>query len=204
MFAIAPIVEGHGEIEAVPVLLRRIFIEMLGSPEVDVLRPIRIPRSKLVRHADLLRAISLADLKLKDVSAQHRLILVLFDADDDLPCRLAPDLLQRITTDRPELDVTLVLATPEYETWFVAAAESLTDYLDLKANDIPDDPEVIRAKKAWLQHHFRGRYTETIEQPALTARMDLQKCRSRSASFDKLCRELERRFELRSPTEAQP
>jgi hypothetical protein len=37
-------------------------------------------------------------------------------------------------------------------------------------------------------------YAETVDQPRLTAAMDLQMCRERSKSFDKLCRELEKRL----------
>jgi hypothetical protein len=192
--AIAPVVEGHGEVEAVPVLIRRIGSEICGRTNLNVLRPIRVPRTKLVKPLDLRRAVTLADLKLKDVAAERRFILVMFDADDDLACQVGPALLGTIHDERPDLDVALVLAVPEYETWFVAAAPSLTDYLDVIAVEIPSNPEAVGAKKAWVRRYFRGSYTETIEQPALTARMDLNLCRSQSASFDKLCRELEKRF----------
>jgi hypothetical protein len=59
---------------------------------------------------------------------------------------------------------------------------------------IPEDPEGQRAGKAWVQKRYRGvKYSETVDQPAMTMRMDLSLCRSRSPSFDKLCRELEKR-----------
>jgi len=41
---------------------------------------------------------------------------------------------------------------------------------------------------------LHGRYAETIDQVRLTTAMDLNLCRSRSKSFDKLCRELEKRL----------
>jgi hypothetical protein len=48
--------------------------------------------------------------------------------------------------------------------------------------------------KAWIEQRFKGtRYSETQDQPAMTLVMDLNLCRTRSPSFDKLCRELERR-----------
>lgn len=194
-FSIAPIVEGHGDTQAVPVLLRRLFAELFEGHFVHVLPPIRIPKSKLIKPAELTRAVSLADLKLKGMQSERRLILILFDADEDPACVLAPRLLLGVQNERPDVDIALVLAVPEFETWFVAAAESLQDYVDLTAREIPADVEAAGIKKAWLQQHFRGRYTETIEQPALTARMDLNQCRARSRSFDKLCRELEKRVE---------
>lgn len=195
-FAVASVVEGHGDVEAVPILLRRILAEIIGRSDVNVLRPIRVPRSKLTKPAELLRAISLARLKLQHAGADRHLVLVIFDADSDLACELAPSLLKQAQSERPDVDIAIVLPVAEYETWFVAAAESLSDYLDVTAAEIPSNPETAGSKKAWLISHFRGRYTETVEQPALTARMDLSKCRSRSPSFDKLCRELEKRLVL--------
>jgi hypothetical protein len=192
--AIAPIVEGHGEIQAVPILLRRILGELFDEPDVNVLRPIRIPRSKLIKPVELVRAISLADLKLNDVESEHRWVLVVFDADENAACELGPQISANALSGRPDVDVAVVLAVPEYETWFVASAESLNEYIDVDVAAIPAEPEASGAKKAWLQRHFRGRYTETIEQPALTARMNLTLCRTRSASFDKLCREVAKRL----------
>jgi hypothetical protein len=190
---IAPIVEGHGDARAVPILLRRIFAELFHGSFVEVLPPIRVPKSKLIKPAEMMRAVSLADLKLREKRAPQRLILVIFDADQDPACELAPRLLTNVYAERQDLDVAVVLAVPEFETWFIAAAESLTTYLDLEGSEIPDDVDEAGLKKAWLQQHFRSRYTETIEQPALTARMDLDRCRARSHSFDKLCRELAKR-----------
>lgn len=192
---VAPIVEGHGEVEAVPLLLRRIWTELLGGEYVRVLPPIRIPRSKLIDFEQLAKAVELANLKLKDAASGDRpLILVLFDADEDAACTLGPTLLEQIRLARPDLDVAVVLPVAEFETWFVAAAESLSDYLTVSNEAIPLDPEAAGVKKAWLQRNFRGKYTETIEQPALTAKFDLRACRARSRSFDKLCRELEKRL----------
>jgi hypothetical protein len=84
----------------------------------------------------------------------------------------------------------------EYETWFVAAAESLGQYLELSSDEaIPDDPEGARFGKGWIEHRFKGpKYSPTLDQPAMTARMDLEQCRRRSASFDKLCRDLAQRL----------
>lgn len=191
---VAPIVEGHGETAAVPILIRRIYSELFGL-DVQVLRPIRVPRAKLIKPQELVRAISLADLKLRAMEATRAFVLIMFDADEDLACEVAPALLEQMQRERPDVDMALILPVPEYETWFVAAAESLRDYLDLDSGEIPRTPEPLKLKKAWIQSRFRGRYTETIEQPALTARMDLSACRARSASFDKLCRELEKRTE---------
>ena len=48
MIAIYPIVEGHGEVHAVPVLFRRIAFEICRRYDVQVLRPHRVPRGRMV------------------------------------------------------------------------------------------------------------------------------------------------------------
>jgi len=194
---VVPIVEGHGEVEAVPILLRRIGLELPDGQYIEVLKPIRWPRSKLMKHEELRRAVGLAVLKLAAPSASEPrpLVLILLDAHEDCPRIKAPQLLKHAHTADPSVDVACVLANVEYETWFVAAAESLGDFLSLPpAQEIPPAPEATRSGKGWVDRHFKGtKYSETVDQPAMTARMDLSLCRKRSPSFDKLCRELEHR-----------
>lgn len=123
------------------------------------------------------------------------MVLVLIDANSDQPCVLGPRLLKDAMESRPDVDVACVLANLEFETWFVAAADSLRDFLDFPADSpSPLDPEQKRSGKGWIQKHFKGpKYSETLDQPRMTAKMDLALCRERAASFDKLCRELEAR-----------
>lgn len=192
---VAPIVEGHGEYNAVRTLLERVWCELLGGEFIEVIRPIRWPRSKLVKKDELIKVVKLAALKLQPVSADPCLILVLIDAETDAPCAKGPELLGYAQGARLDFDIACVLANVEYETWFVAAADSLRKYLKLPAPDeLPEEPEQSRFGKAWVERHFHGNYSETIEQPAMTATMDLALCRERSPSFDKLCRDLERRL----------
>lgn len=199
--SVAPIVEGHGEVAAAPLLLRRIWTEVVGGEYMEVLRPIRDKRNKLAANKDnaLCNAINLAARKLDELPAvapQPGLILVLLDADRDLPCQLAPELSRTAHDCRSDRDISCVIANVEYETWFVAAADSLDDYLNVPADD-PSvrRPEAGRCGKKWIERHFRGvRYSPTVDQPRMTARMDLGLCRQRSPSFDKLCRELQRRL----------
>ena len=61
---IQPIVEGHGEVTAVPVLLRRLRDEAKAFA-IDVNKPIRRRRSQLVEEAQLRRSIQLARLLLQ-------------------------------------------------------------------------------------------------------------------------------------------
>lgn len=194
---VAPIVEGHGEDLAVRTLVQRIWHEIVGGQYVDVLKPIRRPRSKLSQKEELGKAVDLAVRKLRAASTpiDPALVLVLVDRDPDAepPCLLGPRLLGYAREARSDARIACVVANIEYETWFAAAAESLGSHLNLDPREtVCEDPEERRLGKSWVQQRFRGpKYSETIDQPAMTARMDLNLCRKRSPSFDKLCRELE-------------
>jgi hypothetical protein len=191
--AVYPVVEGHGEVESVGILLRRVWTELLHQEYVEVLHPHRVPRSKIVKADEIRRAIELGRRKLEVArNVERRMVLVLLDADDDVPCVLAPQIQGSIGS--PGIDVSIVIANAEYETWFVGAAESLEDLL-LLPDPPPTAPEVDRCRKRWIEVRMRSRqYSETVDQPRLTARMDPALCRDRCPSFDKLCRELQARI----------
>ncbi len=195
---IAPIVEGDGEVAAIRILLQRIWTELLGGEHADVKRPILRKRDRLIREQfnELSDGIEFAVRMLAEEGSDPGLILVLVDAEDDMACELGPELLKRARNCRPDADVACVIANRCYETWFVAAASSLSKYLDL-TNDpvLPENPELTAQRKDWIAQRIRGvKYSEPVDMPRLTAAMDLKLCRSRSPSFDKLCRELEARL----------
>jgi len=192
---VIPVVEGHGEVESVRLLIERIVHELIGRGTVEVLQPIRRRRGNLVKQQEIERAVEFAARKLGTSGEEaNDLILVLLDADDDCPAELAPLLVEWASAARRDRDTVCVLAKREFETWFVAAAASLGERLDLP-DALPDDPEHTGQGKAWIQRPFSGvQYSPSIDQPGLTARMDLALCRARSPSFDKLCREIEKRL----------
>jgi len=196
---VAPIVEGHGEQAAAPLLIRRIWTEILGSPgAIEVLQPIRQPRGRLVtKPAELERAVRLAGHKLaaRAEPNDQQAVLLLLDADEDPACSLGPGLRRSLDeAAMGRVSALCVLAVVEYETWFVGAARSLASRLapGMLVEDVAD-PEGRRLRKKWIAERLTGRrYSETLDQPALTALMDLATCRARCPSFDKLCRELSR------------
>ena len=65
---VASIVEGHGEVASLPILLERLWYELLQRHEsIEIVRPpIRQPRDRLARNKDdaLTRAVALAAAKL--------------------------------------------------------------------------------------------------------------------------------------------
>jgi hypothetical protein len=129
---ILPIVEGQGDNASVRNLLWRTW-NMLGGAHAEVLQPIRRSRGKFLKEEDqdLPHAVLLAALKL--IQAGGGLILILVDAEDD--CRqlgsLGPLLLRRAKAVRGDMDISCVIANTMFETWFVAAAESLGTYLKI-------------------------------------------------------------------------
>lgn len=192
--AVVPIVEGHGDALSVGILIRRLWSEFLQGDSVDVLKAIRRPRSKLVQEDELKRAVRLASSKLRLRGCDRSLIVLMADADEDAPCLLGPELFRWANEVDAATDVICVLPNPEYETWFIGAAESLGRYLDLESALPAPNPEQRRLGKAWIQRAFREtKYSETVDQPRLTASMDLRVCRANCPSFDRLVRKLERR-----------
>jgi hypothetical protein len=193
------IVEGHGEVEAVPLMIRRIAHAIDPGLAVKVVQSFRVPRSKLLKPGELERSVELAARR-----AAGGAVLILLDCDDDCPAALGPELLARAKRSRPGLAVSVVLAKREFEAWFLAAAESLRGHRGLREDlESPADPEGIRGAKEWLTARMAGsrRYVETLDQSALAACFDLITAR-RAASFDKLYRDvfrLLRELEVRGP-----
>ncbi len=147
------IIEGRGEEQAVPTLLRRIQQTLRPDIQLNVLRPIRVSRHKIVKPNELERAVELAARQ----STPPRAILILVDADDDPPCTLGPELLQRAKAARSDVSIGVVLAKREFETWFLAAIESLSGRRGLPMDLQPiADVESISDAKGKLKSLAHG------------------------------------------------
>jgi len=195
VLTIAPIVEGHGEVQAIRTLLQRAAASFESDCVVDVLQPIRVSKFKIIADdVELLRAIDLAKLKLSTRDQSGSVLLVL-DADRDAACVLGPRFRDLVRHERGHVDFFCVIAVIEYETWLVAGANSLDQLLVPGFREaIPPDPEGARCGKGWIEQFFSGRkYSETVDQARLTARFDLEQARLAAPSFDRLCRELAKR-----------
>ena len=182
------IVEGHGDVKAVPILIRRVASNLYPELGVDTPHPIRISRSKVVQEGELEQVVELAARNIRGQGA----IFILLDSDDDCPARLGPELLCRALEARSDLPIAVVLAKYEFEAWFLAAAKSLRGQRGLKNNlQPPNNPEEIRGAKEWLSQRREGTgtYSPTVDQPGLTARFDLAQARH-ADSFDKCYRDI--------------
>ena len=184
------IVEGHGEVETVPILIRRIALDLYPELPIVIERPIRTPRNLVVKTNELERRIELAAQKIGGQGA----IFIILDSDGDCPAELGPALLHRASQARSDLPIAVVIAKNEFEAWFLAAAASLRGRRGLK-NDIhpPNDPEAVRDAKGWLDRQMENNesYSETTDQPALAALFDIEQAR-RADSFDKCYRDIVR------------
>jgi hypothetical protein len=181
------IVEGHGEEQAVPILLRRFASERLDPPRaLESPAMLRVSKDKLKKTGELERSVELVARKLGGRGA----ILVLLDADDDPTCKLGPELLERARAARSDLTIGVVLANRAFEAWFLASIESLAGFRGLPAAPKSIvDPERKRDAKGQLAELLGRRYSETLDQPAFTAKLDLDMAR-RAPSFDKCYREI--------------
>jgi len=199
---IYPMVEGHGEVAAAPVLLRRLLAEA-QCHGIDIGRPIRRTQSQLRSKEGIQAGVRLALLQPDCVA-----VVILFDGEDDCPKELAATVRAwaREAAEGKPCDV--VIAYREYETWFLAALESLRGQYGIPPNaTAPVNPESKRDAKGALEEFMPAdrAYSETGDQPAMSAVFDMGLAHRRNRSFRKLVKAVgEVLVQLRQPVPAWP
>lgn len=175
---IAPIVEGHGEVYAIPGLLRRVCGEFFGRYDVTVRKPWRSPRGKISKVSELS---GIVEALLREANTGA---VVIFDQDDDdCVVEVARDLQAGFAST----DLQVVLACREFEAWFLAGIESLRTHRSvLDSAQFSSDPEAPRDAKGKLSRQMRESYKETLHQPAFVDIVNLEDIRLRSRSFRRL------------------
>jgi len=180
---IQPIVEGDGEVNAVPVLLRRLR-DLANAYPLDVNSPIRRPRADLVRQDGIRKAVRLAR-KQQDCAA----ILIVYDSDDDCPKDLAPQVQAWGQAEVSPLPCYVVMPAREFEAWFLATIESLRGVRRI-LNDATShpDPESRRGATEELRKRMQPNrsYSKPVDQPALAARFDMEMAYRRCRSFRRM------------------
>lgn len=203
MGRIAIVAEGKGEEAALPVLIRRIAGE-LGC------------------HADMAKPVSAGGGTISDEKLSYYIrlaagnagpdgvVLVCFDSEDELPCISGPRLATRVTQVYVPCPLFVQLAYREYETWFVAAAESLARKGKLIPSAAPPaDPMAMRSAKDWLSNHMAGSmtYKETTDQASFSALFDMNVARERCPSFARfyrICEEMLTHTAKQPPDQSRP
>jgi hypothetical protein len=192
------IVEGYGEVQAAPVLVRRLASWLAPDILLAIPKPLRIGRQKIVKPGELERVIEF----MARAAGPRAPLLVLLDADEGCPKAMAPDLLARARAARSDREIAIVLAKFEFESWFLAALSSLSNLRTLRPGlQPPADPESVRGAKEYLGREMTSGYSETLDQPAFAAAMDLHAAR-RADSFDKLVRDVGRLLGVDYPPRA--
>ena len=198
MVYIAPIVEGHGEIEALPALLHRIRGSLRTSTALQINTPIRIKSGSFLNDTIYFeRHVAFAAAK---ATQRHGSVFILLDCDDysHCPAQLGPQLLRNATAVRSDVPVFVALAPREYETWFLAAAHSLRGVAGLPDSlEPPPNLERIRDAKGWLSERMPGKYDPIRHQALFSKRMDLGAART-VQSFDRLYLYMARLLEMES------
>jgi hypothetical protein len=181
-----PIVEGHGEVQAVPILLRRIAGEA-GDPfvAIGVNPPIRVKAGSFINDQEYFgRYVSLAAEKARQAAG---IVVILLDCEDDCAAELGPRLAAQARAVRADVTTLVCLAVREYETWFLAAALSLRGQGGLPVNlEPPPDAERIRNAKGWLSQRMPGKYDPIVHQSSFTSVFDLDAAKHGSRSFVRL------------------
>lgn len=177
MAYVASIVEGHGEVDALPTLLRRISQAEAPEQTLDVNQPIRIKSGSYLNDEDYFRRYTL--LAAAKASQSHGFVLILLDCEDQCPAQLGPTLLARAQAVRNDVSYLVVLAYREFESWFLAAARSLRGYRGLPADlEPPHSADDIRNAKGWLGERMELPYDPVIHQIEFCRIFDLQQARS--------------------------
>jgi hypothetical protein len=205
-YVVVPIVEGKGEVEAVPILIQRwLAFRRYQNVEVHVDGPVRAPgRGAItVPHNDqdelgIEYYIGHASRRRPDA------ILVVLDADEDCPATLGAELLARARRVVPDgFPISVVVANREYEAWFLAALASLKfrrainrDESSPEIRPLParvDIEAIADCKKRVAEWILGTRYKETTHQRSLTEILPFTPAViRRSRSFRKLLKDLDR------------
>lgn len=184
MAYIASIVEGHGEIEALPALLHRLAAPLGLSSTLRVAPPIRVKSGSFLHDQEYFRRhVELAASKAINYGGA---VLILLDCDDQCPAELGPALLARAQSVRKDVRFLVSLAYREFETWFIAAADSLRGKFGLPEDLLrPERFESIRDAKGWLGKHMPNGYDPLRHQHLMAKAIDLDQARS-AKSLDRL------------------
>lgn len=196
MGILVPVVEGDGEVEAVPVLIRRL-LALRERFEFQVARPKNAHGcGNLTKAGGIERFVELAFRE-----RQCAGVLVLMDTDEKnvCPVEMAKEFTERIRLRGVRHPVAIVLAKREYEAWFLASIETIVGKDINGRPGLPQtvrfdrDVEELRGVKGWISRNLPGTriYKETEDQAPMTEHIDLSLAASRSRSFQRFCNSID-------------
>ncbi len=174
------IVEGEGDLKAVPELLRRILHHHQHF-EVEVLAHKRGDLPKI--HANFDNVFKMA---IKEEAAI--LLLIDFDCKDcNCVAQSAAEFYAKAHALRPTWAFKVAFMVKEFETLFLANPTATRKVLkDIPATtDFPASPESVRGAKEWLSKSMPSgiAYKETVHQVKIVSQLDLDHLREHSPSY---------------------
>ena len=192
MPTIVPVVEGAGDVAALPGLLTRILLEKYNRADVIVAQG----KSKVVAANGRMKLESKLEQFLQHAhnKPECAAILVLLDADDDCPVTVANQLSQRCEQYRSICPVQVVYADRSYESWFLASLDTIRGQGDIPGTiSIQTPVESINNPKQWLTEQMPSgqAYKETAHQAPFSRLIDVELAYHNSRSFRRLCHALE-------------
>lgn len=187
---IVPIVEGDGEVTAVPVLLHRLLRD---SNELGL--QIAAPKNahgsgNLTKDGGVERFVRYAWIEPGCAA-----VIIIIDGDAaDCAMTLGKSLAERIRKLRGPKPVAVVVANREYEAWFLASLPSMAGKQIAEALTLPEHlllnvhPEKMRNVKGWITRQLPSgkSYKETEHQASMTRLIDLGLARASSRSFRRI------------------
>lgn len=182
------IVEGPGDEKAAPILVRKI-LEQHGHYDV-VLRPAQ-------RRGEYPAVAKSFDNFFLAATKERAPILWIMDFDNkgyDCPYREASNLSERANQLHPDWPIAFAFLVKEFETLFLHdEAATRAVFADIpKQVAFPEQPERIRGAKEWLsEKRPKGSaYKESVHQQKITAHLNIDLLRQKSADFAHLERSL--------------
>lgn len=181
MAHIGLVVEGAGDQQAFPVLLRK-HLNAISRDDVVLARPINTKgRGRLLKQGELERFVRLAATEPGAAG-----VAILCDSNSNPPDELRAELTTRCEQLGFAVPVSPCLAVREFENWIVASAETVAGV------ELPlEECEGRGAEATIRQWRAPAKYVKPLHQAGLAARIDLDRARARCPSLDRTLRDFE-------------
>ena len=178
---VATIVEGHGDLEAVSILIRKVAESLDASRTVKMPIELRSSKGRMRNEQAFLKSLEIV----RRYVGSGGSVLVIMDADKDCPKEINEQLTQWAKKAHADLSVAVVVAKREMEAWFIAGSAHWN-------KDEHGDAESVRDPKNWVAKNIvKGHYAETVDQARMAANLDIEKARE-ARSFGKFARDVTR------------
>lgn len=180
MNRILPIVEGDGDLKAVPILLRNL-LALHGLHETQILPP--------HKRGELPKVASGFDNYFRMALKENAAILLVLDFDCeycDCPYQEAAKLYERAQSIRNNWPFKIAFLVKEFESLFLTEIQAAKNVLALPSNTVfPEEPRTIRDAKGWLSKVLPkgSSYKPTVHQAKITARLEFERLRETSPDF---------------------